>query len=484
MEQLLASYIPGSPDKNCMAFRYKIIFYYPALDKENKGTEFLYSPLSLAYLSAQTPDHFQKELYDEYVGEDIDPYSVKADIVAMSPLTSGVNRAYRVADILRERGITCVIGGAHASAMPGEAREHFDAVIMGEGEGPWKEFLRDFENNSIRESYFGRMDVELDQLGVPDRNMVHPNYHYPSINTSRGCPYGCSFCYLTVYKNRRYRAIPHETVLEDMESLRGETLLVVTDENFIGYSRQDHEDRKSLLRKMIQRNFGFYWGCQASLNIAEDPELMDLMYESGCRSVFIGFESANPSDLKEIRKNHNANIDYKQIVETIHSHKLTVIASCILGLDNHHKDYHKQLIRDLKQMKVDYVRVFLMTSWPGTPLNKSLKKEGRLIENWDRTRKDIPNIHYKNYSHQEILSARKEVIDSFFNFSHVLRTILRWLFIDRSLMKLFIKMAIRNRISEQIRNKRALKFILKESYVGGEKTQKTARTVASAGTGS
>ncbi|MCF8352723.1 MAG: radical SAM protein, partial [Bacteroidales bacterium] len=447
----------------------------------NRGTEFLYSPLSLAYLSAHTPDYYQKELYDEYVGEDIDPYTAKADIVAMSPLTSGVNRAYQVADILRERGVTCVIGGAHASAMPEEALEHFDTVIIGEGEKPWKNFLTDFENKRIRKTYFGRMDVPLENLGVPDRNMVHPNYHYPSINTSRGCPYSCSFCYLTVYKNRRYRTIPHENVLKDMEKLRDKSLVVVTDENFIGYSREDHSDRKKLLKKMIERKFDFYWGCQASLNIAEDPELMDLMYESGCRSVFIGFESANPADLKEIRKNHNANIDYKKIVETIHSHKLTVIASCILGLDNHNKDYHKQLIRDLKQMKVDYVRVFLMTSWPGTPLNKKLKEQGRLIENWDRTRKDIPNIHYMNYTHKEILSARKEVMDAFFNFSHVLRTIMRWLFIDRSLMKLFIKMTIRNRISEHIRNKRALKFILQKSYTANQKVKKGMGIAAPAG---
>ena len=464
--------------------KHKIIFYYPALDKENKGTEFLYSPLSLAYLSAHTPDHYDKELYDEYVGEDLDPWSVDADIVAMSPLTSGINRAYRVADVLRKRGITCVVGGAHASAMPEEALEHFDSVIIGEGETPWSKFLADFENDNIQKTYFGRMDVSLDRLGVPDRNMVHPNYHYPSVNTSRGCPYSCSFCYLTVYKNRCYRTIPHETVLTDMEKLRDETLVVVTDENFIGYSQKDHEDRKELLQKMIEKNFGFHWGCQASLNIAEDPELMELMYKSGCRAVFIGFESTDPADLKEIRKKHNTNIDYKTIVEKIHAKKLAVIASCILGLDNQDKKYHKRLIRDLRNMKVDFVRVFLMTSWPGTPLNKKLEKEGRLIEDWDRTRKDIPSIRYKNYTHEEILAARKEVMDASFNFFSTLRTIWRWLFIDRSLIVLFLKMTFRNRISEPIRNKRALKFVLQKKHVSPKSIKKEVEVLAPSGPGS
>ncbi len=449
---------------------YKIIFYYPSLEKENKGTEFLYSPLSLAYMSAHTPEYYERELYDEYVGEDMDAETVDADIVAMSPLTSGVNRAYQVADILRKRGITTVIGGAHASAMPDEALEHFDSVVIGEGEQPWEEFLKDFENQNIKKTYFGRMDVDLKNLGLPDRRMCHPNYHYPSINTSRGCPYSCSFCYLTVYKNRRYRTFPHETILQDFESVRNEPLVVVTDENFIGYTQEDHDDRKELLRKMIKRGFKFNWGCQASLNIADDPELMDLMYHAGCRAVFIGFESTNPEDLKEIRKKHNADVDYKKIVKTIHKHKLAVIASCILGLDNHTKNYHKQLIKDLKNMKVEIVRVFLMTSWPGTPLNKKLAKEDRLIEDWDRTRKDIPNIHYKNYTHEEILDARKEVMDSFFNFSNVVKTAFRWLFIDTTLIRVFLKMSFRNRISERIRNKRAFGFSSKSKTLKSKKS--------------
>jgi len=444
------------PKSNIKNNKYKIIFYYPASTKENSGTELLYSPLSLAYLSTHTPNHYEKELYDEYVGEDLDPETVSADIVAMSPLTSGINRAYRVADILRQRGIICVIGGAHATAMPEEALDHFDAVFLGEGEQPWIQFLSDFEDNNINQTYFGRMDVCLDNLGIPDRNMVHQNYHFPAINTSRGCPYNCSFCYLTVYKNRRYRTIPQEIILKDLEKLREEPVLVVTDENFIGYSHKDHEDRKELLKKMINRKYKFYWGCQASLNIADNPELMDLMYRAGCRAVFIGFESTNAEDLKEIRKAHNRNIDYQKIVQKIHKHKLAVIASCIIGLDNQHNGYHKQLIKDLKRMKVDYVRVFIMTSWPGTPLNKKLKEEGRLIEDWDRTRKDIPNIHYKNYTHEEIIAAKKAVMDSFFNFFTIARTILRWVFIERTLITLFIKMYFRNRVSERIKNKRAI----------------------------
>jgi radical SAM superfamily enzyme YgiQ (UPF0313 family) len=449
---------------------YKVVFYYPTSEKENKGTEFLYSPLALAYLSTHTPDYYDRELYDEYVGEDLDPTTLDADIVAMSPLTSGINRAYWAADILRKRGIICVVGGAHVSALPEEACEHFDSVIIGEGEGPWRQFLQDFESNAIRKTYFGRMDVPLHDLGIPDRNMMHPKYHYSSVNTSRGCPYNCSFCYLTVYQNRRYRTIPHNIILEDLERLRNEFLVIFTDENFIGYSKRDNEDRKELLRKMIEQKYNFIWGCQVSLNIADDPELMDLMYRAGCRGVFIGFETSNPEDLKAIRKSHNQNTDYRKIVKKIHKHKLAVIASCILGLDNQHNDYHKQLIRDLKTMNVEFVRVFLMTSWPGTPLNDKLREEGRLIEDWDRTRKDIPNIHYKHYTHEEIIAARKEIMDSFFNFFNIFKIIIRRMLINRSLIFVLIKMSFRNRVSEKIRTRRAFLHASKKNNLNKKET--------------
>jgi len=438
---------------------HKLVFLYPSLEKENQGTEFLYGPLALAYLARHTPKHYEISLYDEYVGEDIDPDTVEADLVAVSALTPGITRAYEIADRLRDRGITTVIGGAHATALPDEALEHFDSVIMGEGEIPWRQFLKDFENVTIKKTYFGSMNVPLDSLGTPCREIIHQNYNYSPINTSRGCPYSCSFCYLTVYKHRKYRTIPHDTVLEDMEFLRNEFAVIITDENFIGYSQENYEDRKLLLKKMMARKFKFYWGCQTTVNLANEPELMSLMYQAGCRAVFIGFESTNPVDLEGIRKKHNIGIDYKKAVERIHSHKIAVIASCILGMDTHHSGYHKQLIKDLKAIKADFVRTFLMTAWPGTALFKQLKAEGRACTNWNQVRKDIPSIEFKHYTHREIIAARTEIMNSFFNLPNITKVIFRWMFKERSLILMFLKMSFRNRISEKIRSSRAIRYV-------------------------
>ncbi|MEJ2371396.1 MAG: radical SAM protein [Gemmatimonadales bacterium] len=402
---------------------------YPSRYNETRGEELLYSPLALAYVARHTPDHYRITLDDEYVGEKVDAARLKADLVAFSPITPGISRAYELADELRSRGITCVSGGAHVTALPHEALEHFDAVIAGEGEGPWRELLEDFEAGRLRETYFGRMDVPLDDLGTPRRDLIHGNYEYPSVMTSRGCPYHCSFCYLTVFKHRKYRAIPHDTVLADFESVRDYPVVVVTDENFMGYGQDAVEDRKIL-------------------------ELLDLMYRSGCRAVFLGFEATDEDALKEVNQRQNLGVNYKKAVRTLHDHNIGVIASFILGMDAHDKGYPDRLIRDLQAADADFPRIFLMTAWPGTPLFDRLEKEGRASRDWDRVRKDMPSIQFKHFTHDEIVRARQEILDAFFNVFSISRKVARWMVKDRSILLLFVRMSFRNRVSERIKQLR------------------------------
>ena len=432
----------------------KLAMVYPSRVKENVSAELLYSPLALGYLARHTPDDYKITLYDEYVGSDIDPDTVDADLVAVSAITQGILRAYEIGDRLKKRGIKTIIGGAHVTALPEEALRHYDTVCSGEGEGPWIQFLKDFESGKTKDTYYGPCNVSLDKLGTPRRDMCHPNYQYPSAMTSRGCPYSCSFCYLTVFKDRKYRTIPHEAILEDLDSIKNNFAVIVTDENFIGYAEKDFEDRKILLEKMIRKNYKFVWGCQSTTTLATQPELMDLMYRSGCRGVFVGFETVEQEGLKQIHKNHNIGLDYKEIIAKLHDHKLAVIASTILGLDSHTKNYPKQLIKAMKKAQVDFPRVFFATAWPGTPFFESLEKEGRASRNWDEVRKDVPSIKFKHFSSEEAIAARKEIVDAFFNVFSVLRVVSRWFFKERTLLFMYLKMSIRNRISERLIRRR------------------------------
>jgi radical SAM superfamily enzyme YgiQ (UPF0313 family) len=181
---------------------------------------------------------------------------------------------------------------------------------------------------------------------------------------------------------------------------------------------------------------------------------MELMYRSGCRGVFVGFESVEKEGLKQIRKNHNIGLDYKEIIAKLHDHKLAVIASTILGLDSHGKGYPKLLIKEMKKAKVDFPRVFFATAWPGTPFFESLEKEGRVSRNWDEVRKDVPSIKFKHFTREEALAARKEIVDAFFNAFSIIRVISRWIFKERTLLVMYLKMSIRNRISERLMRRR------------------------------
>ena len=433
----------------------KLAMVYPSRTKENVSAELLYSPLSLGYLARHTPDHYDIALYDEYVGADIDPDTVEADLVAVSAITPGIRRAYEIGDRLRKRGIPTIIGGAHVTALPDEALAHFDTVCIGEGEGPWKRYLRDFEAGKTLPTYYGPCNVPLDDLGAPRRDLCHANYQYPSLMTSRGCPYSCSFCYLTVFKERKYRTIPHEAILDDLDVIQKTFAVIVTDENFIGYAPSDFEDRKILLEKMIRKNYKFVWGCQSTTTLATQPELMDLMYRAGCRAVFVGFETVEEEGLKQIRKNHNLGLDYREITAKLHDHNLAVIASTILGLDSQTKNYPRQLIKAMKKARVDFPRVFFATAWPGTPFFESLEKEGRVSRDWDEVRKDVPSIQFKHFTRDEAMATRKKVVDAFFNPFSILRVISRWLLKERTLLFMFLKMSVRNRISERVVRRRS-----------------------------
>jgi radical SAM superfamily enzyme YgiQ (UPF0313 family) len=433
----------------------KLSMVYPSRVKETTGEELLYSPLALAYLARHTPSQYQVTLHDEYVGADFDPDGVDADLVAVSAITPGISRAYDIGDRLRKRGIRTIIGGAHVSALPEEALAHFDSVCIGEGEGPWRAFLEDFEHGRTRPTYFGPMNVPLATLGTPRRDLIHANYQYPSVMTSRGCPHHCSFCYLTVFKEREYRTIPHETILEDLDAVRDHFAVVVTDENFIGYTDRDVEDRKILLEKMIRRNYRFAWGCQASTKLATEPELMSLMHRAGCRAVFVGFESIDEAGLKLVGKNHNVGLDYREVIARLHEHKLAVIASTILGLDSHGRDYPDRLISAMKAAKADFPRVFFATAWPGTPLFATLEKEGRANRNWDQVRKDVPSIQFKHFTHAEAIAARKKILDAFFNVFSISRTLSRWVLRERTLILTYLKMVVRNRIAEALKRNRS-----------------------------
>jgi radical SAM superfamily enzyme YgiQ (UPF0313 family) len=155
----------------------------------------------------------------------------------MSALTPNILRAYYLADKLRKRGITPVCGGAHFSALPDEAVPFFDAVVSGEAEPIWPKVIADFESGKLQKVYDGGMDSSVEGIRLPRRDLIHKNYRCPSLITSKGCPFRCDYCYLSVYEKKKYRVLPVDAIVEDMEVLNRQngSIVVFGDENVSGY---------------------------------------------------------------------------------------------------------------------------------------------------------------------------------------------------------------------------------------------------------
>lgn len=257
-----------------------------------------HAPLGLAYVAAVTPDHWEVRIADE----NIQPFQMEeADLVGITAFTSNINRAYEIAASYREKGIKVVIGGIHASMLPEEALRFTDAVVVGEVEGIWGEVIRDFENNRLRPLYKGpQLDLN-DYSILPRRDLLHPDYVWNSVQTSRGCPFNCTFCSVSRYLGRNYRQRPAENVIRELENIPGERIAFL-DDNLIGYSAENKKRAEALFRGMIERGLKKKWWMQTSINAAEDDELLRLAAQAGCLFALVGFETTEPRVLQGMKK--------------------------------------------------------------------------------------------------------------------------------------------------------------------------------------
>ncbi|HJN04978.1 MAG TPA: cobalamin-dependent protein, partial [Bacteroidales bacterium] len=201
-----------------LAKKKKLLLINP-LNSGTKGLiihkQVIYPPLGLGIIATLTPDDWEVELLDE----NFDDFEYKdADLVALTALTSSVTRAYEIASYYREKGITTVIGGIHASMMLGEAIKFVDAVVIGEVESVWPSLIEDFEKGEIKKNYTGIL-LSMENAVKPQRDLFHRDYNFASIQTTRGCPMSCDFCSVHTFNGNSYRLRPVDEVLDELETL-------------------------------------------------------------------------------------------------------------------------------------------------------------------------------------------------------------------------------------------------------------------------
>ena len=341
----------------------------------NKSSRF--PPIGLGIIAALTPQSWDVQLVDE----NWEPFSfVEADLVGITAFTASVNRAYEIASIYRNKDIPVVMGGIHASLCPDEALEYADSIVIGEAEDVWPKLIQDFEQNQLQSFYKGNW-IDLKNMVPVRRDIFHPDYQFASVQTSRGCPLDCEFCSVTAFNGKRYRRRPIKDLLDELKSIPQKMIFFV-DDNIVGYGRNSREQAMELFKGMVDLNLNKMWFCQASINFADDEELLYWAGKAGCKMVFIGIESEEIDPLKEVNKKLNlvrSPKTYEQIFQKIQKAGIAVLGAFIFGMDN--DDQIKLTNRAMYAVKsrVDVIQTTILTPLPGTRLFAKLEKDNRLL---------------------------------------------------------------------------------------------------------
>jgi radical SAM superfamily enzyme YgiQ (UPF0313 family) len=367
--------------------------------------------LALLTLAAVTPDGVDVEYVEV---DDIDAFvrqpRLDFDLVALSTYTARAFDAYRVADAYRAAGVPVVFGGLHATVLPQEAAAHADAVVVGEGEATWPQVVDDFRRGGkaalkpfYREARPGHFDLASTPLprfdlltGVPDLAPQDPRqiggfqrlgpYNRITVQTSRGCPWDCDFCAASKLYGPRYRHKPVERVLQEVDAVlalwRRPFLEFADDNTFVHKSWS-----RDLLRGLAERDLRYF--TETDVSVADDEELLDLLYPSGCRQLLIGFESPRRRSLDGIDAVNwklGRHGRYLDAIARIQSRGVSVCGCFIVGLDADTPEVFDELKEFIEESRLLEVQITVLTPFPGTRLYERLLSEGRLLYPgaWDR----------------------------------------------------------------------------------------------------
>jgi radical SAM superfamily enzyme YgiQ (UPF0313 family) len=331
-----------------------------------------FAHLALTTLAALTPPGVEVKITDENV-EPID-FEEDVDLVGLTGMVMHARRAYEIARRFRERGIPVVMGGPHASSCPTEAKDHVDAVVIGEAENVWKGLIEDFQQGYLKPFY--KADAFCSMKGFPSPRIdLLRKEAYMTVNcvqTTRGCPYQCDFCHVTHFFGKTYRCRPVDEVIEEVKRLEGD-FVVFVDDNIAGNRHYADE----LFRRLKPLNKK--WASQASLTLTKDPKLLRLAAESGCVSLFLGVESLSSENLKEVNKSFNQVSHFEEAFRVLHDHDIMILAGFIFGLDHDDEGVFERTLRFCERNQIELPSFFMLTPLPGTPLFQRMEAEGRLL---------------------------------------------------------------------------------------------------------
>ncbi|MBW2568327.1 MAG: B12-binding domain-containing radical SAM protein [Deltaproteobacteria bacterium] len=339
---------------------------------------FRFPYLALTTLAALTGEDWKVSIIDENV--DTIDFSDLPDLVAITIMTPLAKRGYEIADSFRRKGVSVVLGGIHPTMMNDEAKIHADSVIIGEAETTWPLVLLDFRRGKLKPFYEPANFCSLNKLAIPKRNLLKRKAYFftNTIQTTRGCPFNCEFCSVTSFYGRTYRVRPVEDVINEIGCVEKGFMFFV-DDNIVGKPLYAKELFRALIPLKIK------WFSQASLTIVKDRELLKLAQKSGCRGLFIGFESLSQENLRAMGKSANTASKYKDAIKMLHNHGIGIQGSFIFGTDYDDSSVFSDVLRFIEKTHIEAILFSILTPFPGTRIYETMLRENRIIDtNWEK----------------------------------------------------------------------------------------------------
>jgi radical SAM superfamily enzyme YgiQ (UPF0313 family) len=338
----------------------------------------LFPPLGLATLAAYLNEDDEIALRDEHVQSlELDD---EPDLVAIEVYITNAYRAYAIADHYRQRGAHVALGGLHVTALPEEAAAHADTVFIGPGEDTWPAFLADLRAGRPGRLYRSRVRT-LAGAPRPRRDLIDQRlYLVPnSIVVSRGCPYACDFCYKEAFYagGRSFYVRAVDEALAEIETLPGRHLFFLDDHLFgnVRFAEALFDGLRDMKR---------VWQAAGTVEACLRPGLLEKAAESGLRSLFVGFETLNHTNLAAQGKRHNLGRDYQAAIRRLHDLGVMINGSFIFGLDEDDETVFDRTVEWAVKQGIETATFHILTPYPGTALHRRLSAAGRIIHSrWD-----------------------------------------------------------------------------------------------------
>ncbi|MGQ0811037.1 MAG: cobalamin-dependent protein [Nitrospiraceae bacterium] len=361
--------------------------------------------LSLPTIAAYTPESWHVDLVDEAV-QDID-FDHPCEMVGLSIMTCYAPRAYEIAAEFRKRGRTVVMGGVHPTYCPDEALQHCDAIVCGEAEDLWPELMADYEAGAMKRAYKMGAFPSLDHYKSPRVELLSPDAYMTRqcSFTTRGCHFDCEFCSVSPFNGKTTRRRPVQEVVKELtqikqwirselvERIKNDSLwsafvtglrirVGIEDGTIFAFVDDLHNSNRAYCRELwtALKPLKIKWGCQSTLFLGDDPDMVKLAAESGCVSVFVGMESLDEDSLEETNKPFNRVKKFSDEIKLFHDNGIMVNPGIVFGFDNDDEAVFERAVEFLVKNQVELAYFNVLTPLPGTALYDRYNSAGRIFD--------------------------------------------------------------------------------------------------------